>query len=195
MKALSLVKLTLAFPLMSSNACTANVQDPRSAEVRPDPEGSRRSGENTAPREQPPLLTLVHYWTRGRLTVVTVRTREYGYLLSSRHFECQTGVSVVVTRAAQRAELERTLALLEPKSLSEMDPCAHSLCDGTAWAVRAEVNGELVERVRQFGLHESAQCLEFQRAAEALMALAGLRCAGTACVREDRGLRSQARCP
>jgi hypothetical protein len=176
------MRLPIVFTLVLG-ACASN---PHDAEA---PSATGASGsQRVAGREEPALLWLIHKWARGHVTVVGVRRQEQGYMLSARNYASATGTTKQISEPSQRAELERVLTLLDPKKLAEKDPCYRSVRDGTGWAVRVEVDGEVITRGRQFGRYESGVCADFQRAAQALMNFAGLECTAMTCVRVERDL-------
>jgi len=183
------MKLAIAFAGLLLGACAGSARGTNPQDAA-EPSGTRA----VARREEPALLWLIHKWARGHVTVVGVRRQEQGYVLSARNYACGTGTTTRISEPLQRAELERVLTALDPKRLPEGDPCSRSVRDGTGWAVRAEVDGELITRGRQFGRYESGVCADFQRAAQALMNLAELECTEATCVRAERGSGMRSMC-
>lgn len=159
------------------------------------PEVGAVGGNAVGSPKQPVRLTLAHKWARGQLTVVQLRLQDDAYVVSSRRFACRTGSSRLVKQGAERADLEQALAVLDPKSLSRDDPCHRSGRDETAWLVSTDVNRATETRARQFGARAPKECIAFQEAAEQLMALAGLTCSSTTCIRDAAASNDVLGCP
>ncbi|HYQ02177.1 MAG TPA: hypothetical protein VER96_26060 [Polyangiaceae bacterium] len=189
------MRLAIALAALLLGACAGSAQGTYAqdaAEPRPTGVSDARA---VAGHEDTALLWLIHKWARGHVTVVGVYRQGYGYVLSARNYGCATGTTTQISEPSQRAELERVLTVLDPKSLPEGDPCSRSVRDGTGWAVRVEVDGEVITRGRQFGVYESGPCVDFQRAAQTLMNLAGLECTAATCVRVEGGSGARSLCP
>jgi hypothetical protein len=139
------------------------------------------------------LLTLGHRWARGPMTVVEVRQQGPGYVVGSRRSFCSNETETEV-RDVNAPEVERILREMDPETLPEADPCKRSVRDGTVWVVARDINGTTITRTRQFGAEGPQACVEFARAANMLMSLAGLACDGTACLRSGEG-SSATLCP
>ena len=176
-------------------SCSPGAQVARSENAPSPVKDGGKGGNVLAQPKEPRLLMLGHKWARGQFTIVEVRRKGDAYELESRRLVCSSGTSRLIGEGNERAELERALAVLDPRIVSEDDPCARSVRDGTAWVVEAEVDGVAVTRGRQFGVSTPQECADFQGAAEVLMLLAGLRCSATTCLRQEAGPRDVTACP
>jgi hypothetical protein len=183
----ALVTLTL------SAACSPSVvhvpdPTPHSASARPIAQRADRAPQS------PPVLILAHRWVRGSFSVVEVRPTPRGYRLHSRRLSCATGVVTDITDPASRAELDRVLADLAPSALSEADPCATSIRDGTFWIVATSTN-DPNKKTRQFRPDADATCSPFHQSALSLMRLATLTCDATGCYRRTERASKSIECP
>jgi hypothetical protein len=176
-----------AMLVVTAMAC-GTTKDPVGPETGPKPRTQTThaadvpSDEGTAEPEQ--ILTLVHWWSRGPMTVVKVEDNRGAYQLRvwhSRHRRWSTSP----VAASGEAQLRAVLETLEPSKLAETDPCRIHVRDGTAWSVRSRRDGKRIDRVRQFNPQGAGSCAAFQEAALGLMHLAGLRCSTTGCVSDD----------
>jgi hypothetical protein len=182
-----------SFVLLTLVCCAPSVHNTRLSNAQHAHASEPSNLDDASTREPAAVLTLAHRWARGRLTIVGVYESGQNYVLRSRHSGCANGTSTIV-EPLSRAELESALSALDPRYLPEIDPCAHSVRDGTAWTVSTQVDGKPRLRGRQFGSYETGQCAEFQRAAETLMMSARLSCSATDCLDATRG-HERAVCP
>jgi hypothetical protein len=153
------------------------------------PGGSQSGRSNVDGSEQgrqAAFLALAHRSLVGRLTVVEVLRQGQTYVLGSRRLGCPAGRPTPIEDATERAELERALAVLDPKSLTERDPCRRPDRIGATWIVRARVHREITTRLRQFPTGMPDACADFQAAAERVMELAGLKCTHAGCLPKGR---------
>jgi len=187
MRRFALVTLALSAACSPS---TVHVPDPTpsSESVRPIAQRPRRAPQ------APPVLILAHRWVRGSFSVVEVRPSPYGYRLHSRRLQCSTGVVTDITDPASRAELDRALTVLSPSAVSEADPCATSVRDGTFWIVATTTN-DPNKKTRQFRPDGDATCGPFHQSARSLMRLATLTCDATGCYRSTERASKNIACP
>ena len=185
------MRLSAAIAFMAAAACVPAPGDQAPARVvQPAPlvTSVERSAAVTT---NPPVLLLGHKWALGRVTALEVRRRGEDYILNSKLSFCQAGRSRVITESNDRAELARLLPLLDPRRLSEADPCHESGRDGTVWMVAAGA----LERARPFGMVKDRVCAEFEEAAHSLMRLAGITCRGVGCFRTTKTPLEELACP